>query len=966
MFRQPGLGWRQWILVGILLLAFVLRLGRLGAESLWYDETVSLHLASKSPSALVAHTAGDIHPPGYYLLLHGWTRLCGSSEFSAAMLSVVFGMLLVALAHRLAARVFGRQAGLAAAFLVAISPYHVWYAQEVRMYTLGAALGVGLLAASMAMLRPREPGRRPTGWSCATYVLCGALGLWVLYYFAFLLLAVNLLAGLWWITDRLQHRASGRWLGPWALAQGAVLLLYAPWLPIAWRQATQPPVPPWRGFVALDRVVIETWSSLSLGQSADPAQVWPVLVLIAALFALGLSSRAPAWPRSRRQACLLAGTLFLPVLLIYLASIITPLYHVRYAFTYAMPFYVILAGGLVALLQRWRPAFWAGLAAIAVFSALSIRAYHSDPRYTADDHRAAVGFLADQWRPGDAILVNAGYTYPALLTYWDGDPLAWRGRLVGDPAGDPAAAGGLGPVMVQTGTVDGPASLGWGQPTSDFYAMGQAEAAEALARLFGAFDRVWVYRCYDTVTDPGGFLRGWLHEHGLLFEERTFSGESQLRVQGFLAERDPLDGMQQRHDFAFVDGALRLVGSAAPSAVAPVGGSLDLALTWRVNASPAGDPILFAGLFGAGGLRWAQVDARPLGSRYRVADWPVGSQVRTPLRIELPPGMPPGRYSLEVGWYRFEAGQPVWLGERPVLLEVEAVAPDNWWSLPPPAATHRAGVTIGPDVELLGFDAPPLTVQPGEELPIDLVWRALADAPDAGLIVLQLTGEGGEVRVESTATPVLGRVPFAQLSAGQPLRDPHSMAIPGDATPGVYDLLVGRRRPDGTWLPVHRGPVPLGATYPLATIRILGRSVNRTPPAVGRPLEARLGSVVRFLGYDRQLAVPQHTLVVTLHWQAVAPTDTPFKLFVHLIGEGGPADIRAQSDRQPQVPTTGWVAGEYLSEGLTLDLPADLAPGEYALLAGFYDEATGARLPVYVGDEAVGDSLELDRVLLGQ
>ena len=42
---------------------FLLRLIRLGEQSLWYDETVSAYLASQSISDLIHHTAGDIHPP---------------------------------------------------------------------------------------------------------------------------------------------------------------------------------------------------------------------------------------------------------------------------------------------------------------------------------------------------------------------------------------------------------------------------------------------------------------------------------------------------------------------------------------------------------------------------------------------------------------------------------------------------------------------------------------------------------------------------------------------------------------------------------------------------------------------------------------------------------------------------------------------------------------------------------------
>ncbi len=137
----------------ILLAGAALRLYRLGVDSLWYDETVSTYLAGSRLPELLRHTAGDIHPPGYYVLLRGWLVLMGyptghadargiGLEFSAAFLSLFFGVLLIALVYALARRVANNQIGLIAALLVALSPYNVWYSQEVRMYTLGAALGV--------------------------------------------------------------------------------------------------------------------------------------------------------------------------------------------------------------------------------------------------------------------------------------------------------------------------------------------------------------------------------------------------------------------------------------------------------------------------------------------------------------------------------------------------------------------------------------------------------------------------------------------------------------------------------------------------------------------------------------------------------------------------------------------------------------------------------------------------------
>lgn len=946
------------LLAGSLWLAFGLRLARLGADSLWYDETVSAVLANKSLPALVAHTAGDIHPPGYYLLLHGWVRLAGSSEFTLGFFSLFWGVLLVALAYRLGAKLFGPAAGTLAALLVALSPYNLWYSQEVRMYTLGAVLGVGLLLVVRQMLHGR-PGRPAWGLPVA-YALCGALGLWTLTYFAFLLIALNLMAGAWWLAARIGGRAGWGWLERWLLAQGGVLLLYAPWLPVALRQAADPPVPPWRELGSLGQVAIETWSALSLGQSIAPGRAWPALLLAAALLVLGLVA---ALPRSRGR-WLLAGHSFLPIGLIYLASFLTPLWHVRYAFIYSTPFYVLLAGGLAWLWTRWRPAVALSLALWLAYAGLATTGYHSDPRYAGDDHRAAVRFLAERWRPGDAILVNAGYVYTALVTYWDGEPLARRGRLVGEPWSRQEA----GPVVLQAGTVGGSPSLGWGDPAADFYAMSPAETEQALGRLFAEFDRVWVYRLYDTVTDPSGLIRGWLAEHGTAFEERSFSGEGQLRVQGYLTGREPDPGGGQPLNRALADGTLRLLEFSPQRGTVAVGASLDLNLVWQVGAPLQEEATLFAGLFDEARRRWAQVDEHPLGSLYPPVDWPAGAQVRTPLRLPIPPGTPPGRYRLEIGWYRFSGGQTAWLpweeGERLALGQLEVVAPADWRTLSTPAVAQPMAVEMGPGVSFLGFTASAFEGYPGDELAVDLYWRAQADAPEPGVVVLRLSDDSGTVWLEDAAAPAGGRAPFSGLAAGQVLRDPRTVALPGALSPGAYNLSVGRKRPDGTWLPVRRGLLTLGQTYPVASIRVLGREVDRTPPAPQRQLAAEFGGAARLVGYD--LEQPGTHLDLTLYWQALAPTASRYKLFVHLVGSGGPADLLAQADLYPRMPTTAWVAGEFLSDTVSIGLPPGLLPEEATLLVGLYDEATGVRLPVLdAAGLPLGDSFPLGPLAKG-
>src|SRR5690606_34263883 len=172
---------RPLALVGVLV-GFALRLFHLGGESLWYDETVSALLARHSLPALLAHTAGDIHPPAYYILLHSWQRLTTPTlnhglEFLFAWPSLFFGMLILVLLYALSKRLHSALVGLLALWLAAIHPYQLWYSQEVRMYTFGACWGLLALWA-LLQLADRPTQRR---WY-ALYAVSVALGVYTLYY----------------------------------------------------------------------------------------------------------------------------------------------------------------------------------------------------------------------------------------------------------------------------------------------------------------------------------------------------------------------------------------------------------------------------------------------------------------------------------------------------------------------------------------------------------------------------------------------------------------------------------------------------------------------------------------------------------------------------------------------------------------------------------------------------------------
>jgi hypothetical protein len=126
-------------LIAILLLAAMLRLAYIDGPSLFYDEVIVMQLATApGPLTLLKRlpdldaTRAPLHP----LVLQGWLFLFGPTPLAGRVFSAVCGVLTVFMVERIAKRAFDVRVGLWAAFLCAISPMQVRYAQEVRMYAL--------------------------------------------------------------------------------------------------------------------------------------------------------------------------------------------------------------------------------------------------------------------------------------------------------------------------------------------------------------------------------------------------------------------------------------------------------------------------------------------------------------------------------------------------------------------------------------------------------------------------------------------------------------------------------------------------------------------------------------------------------------------------------------------------------------------------------------------------------------
>ena len=122
---------RLWLLA-IILLALLLRFYQIGQQSFWTDEVRSIWVFTRPKQCL--HF--DMHGPLHAVLVVFWSIWGGLGTAWTRALSALIGAGTVPLFYVLVRRLGGARVALIASFLLAISPFHVWYSQEMRNYAL--------------------------------------------------------------------------------------------------------------------------------------------------------------------------------------------------------------------------------------------------------------------------------------------------------------------------------------------------------------------------------------------------------------------------------------------------------------------------------------------------------------------------------------------------------------------------------------------------------------------------------------------------------------------------------------------------------------------------------------------------------------------------------------------------------------------------------------------------------------
>jgi uncharacterized membrane protein len=226
--RRPAAGGRcrrrlHWLAVlGLFVLAVVLRCALVEHQAIWGDEAFSLATATGhsleqpaaqsnpargdfvdqqrtlsvhelaqyaqpkpgpvDPSAVVrAVRLSDTSPPLYYLLLAYWTHLFGAGDGGLRLFSVACSLAAFPLIWAVARQFGGRTTQFLTLLLYAITPLSVYLSTEGRMYSLMWLMAAANLWVTVRLSR----GERNRPWLVAFWVLSSIAGLYTHYFFLY-------------------------------------------------------------------------------------------------------------------------------------------------------------------------------------------------------------------------------------------------------------------------------------------------------------------------------------------------------------------------------------------------------------------------------------------------------------------------------------------------------------------------------------------------------------------------------------------------------------------------------------------------------------------------------------------------------------------------------------------------------------------------------------------------------------
>ncbi|MFP4379351.1 MAG: hypothetical protein ACLFUS_02525 [Candidatus Sumerlaeia bacterium] len=406
------------ICIGLIVLAgFILRVHKLGQAGFWLGETDSIRVARLPIIEMGIRVPGDKPHLDYYLL---WAFLrLGENEWIARLPACLYGSLAIAgvamLAWAAAGRgKCGRKAAIAAAILIATSPYHLRYSQEARPYSLMFLCLSFAHAFFLKALSEKDTSKKTSAWKA--YAFIAFLSIMTLF-FSWLALILNLLFHIGYYAVGKMRRIKniqGRDLIIHCAILVGLLIVFIPY--IIRMKGFLSVKEPGLGTVSLEKVL----AFLNIfGAAYDYQQGLSLAGIPVGLFFLFFAIIGLAWLlRNRRFGAPLCIQWIVAIALIFAFYYFKDRwFHSRYLLAAMPAYYAALGIGAVVagewLAKRWKP--WTRWSIAALLAAVGLAYFFLSP-FERGNWREVVQAARSQTPP--AAVAGIGYYDTAVLRYY--------------------------------------------------------------------------------------------------------------------------------------------------------------------------------------------------------------------------------------------------------------------------------------------------------------------------------------------------------------------------------------------------------------------------------------------------------------------------------------------------------------------------------------------------------------------
>jgi hypothetical protein len=600
---------RLFILVGLILIGFALRLYRINVPSLRGDEAFTVVHWMRTPLAesTAAIATIDPQPPLAYALFRVWWLVLGDNEYLARYLPALLNLIGIAALYALGKRLSGARVGLVAALLWTVHPFQIWHAQDARNYAIWSAASVtGVWLALRAISK-----RRPVDWML--YIAVACLAAYIYYLELFVIFTLMLyVAIIGW--------RNGRLLRDWIIALVMIGLVLAPWY-------VQPRLLSGGGYggttggFQAERLLTEFLPALNFGLRTMPFE-WLTRLWLALLPVLMIGG-VMWWRRDWRRALLPTLLAIVPALLLGIVSTRINVFAPRYVLGSAPAFALIVAYLVIALMRSvWGKViallllvFWLGVSFINLANHCLVHDYAKSP-----DWRAFTQYIEQQAKPTDIIVQRAADE--ALNFYYDEYNIPFdRKQLPANPTQSEAEITGL---------------------------------LEADSRTHSS---IWLVAQTFPDWPSAGIVEGWIAAHMQTVRRTNVNGIPVEQYKLWEVSPDELD----EEPLATFEDVVEL-RSANILAADTTGDHLTIWLYWQPLQQTDTPLKIFVHLLNPGSPPQSQADQFPQSGRIATDSWHVREVYRDVYEIPLE-NVPAGDYDLVVGFYDPATGERLAVGD---------------------------------------------------------------------------------------------------------------------------------------------------------------------------------------------------------------------------------------------------------------------------------------------------------------